>query len=89
MSPTNKNAADVELTIMGGLCSEMAPSDLPQGASPLTFDTDFDIGRARTRDGLQSQFILIDEDALLLESGTFLLNYFLLEDGSGVLLLEV
>ena len=56
--PTNKNAADVELTIMGGLCSEMAPSDLPQGASPLTFDTDFDIGRAKTRDGLQNVFTL-------------------------------
>jgi hypothetical protein len=56
--PTNKNAADVELTIMGGLCSECAPSDLPMGASPLTYDTDFDIGRARTRDGLQNVFTL-------------------------------
>lgn len=56
--PQNKNAADVELTVFGGLCSEMAPSDLPQGASPLTYDTDFDIGRARTRDGLQSVYIL-------------------------------
>jgi hypothetical protein len=86
--PTNKNAADVELTIMGGLCSEMAPSDLPQGASPLTFDTDFDIGRARTRDGLQSVFLFINEDALLQESGSYLVNYFLTEDASGVILLE-
>jgi hypothetical protein len=43
---------------MGGLCTEMAPSDLPQGASPLTYDTDYDIGRAKTRDGLQSVYTL-------------------------------
>ena len=87
--PSNKSAADVELTIMGGLCSELAPSDLPMGASPLTYDTDFDIGRAYQRDGLASTFILVDQDALLLESGSFLINYFLLESGTGVLLLEV
>lgn len=43
---------------MGGLCSECAPSDLPMGASPLTYDTDFDIGRARSRDGIESVFAL-------------------------------
>ena len=56
--PQNKSAADVELTIFGGLCSEVQPSDLPQGASPLTYDTDFDVGRVRTRDGLQSVYTL-------------------------------
>jgi hypothetical protein len=86
--PQNKNAADVTLTIMGGLCSEMAPSDLPQGASPLTFDTDFDIGRAKTRDGIQSAYVLVNQDALLQEQGNFL-NYFVLEAGNGVILLEV
>lgn len=54
----NKIAADVELTIMGGLCTEIAATDLPQGASPLTYDTDFEVGRARTRDGLQSVYLL-------------------------------
>jgi hypothetical protein len=87
--PTNKNAADVTVTIFGGLCSEMAPSDLPQGASPLTYDTDFDIGRAKTRDGLESVYTLVNQDALLQEQGSFL-NYFLLESGTGtgVILLE-
>lgn len=56
--PQNKNAADVELAIFGGLCSEIQPSDLPMGASPLTYDNDFDIGRVRTRDGLQSVYTL-------------------------------
>jgi hypothetical protein len=87
--PTNKNAADVTVTIFGGLCSEMAPSDLPQGASPLTFDTDFDIGRARTRDGIGSVYTQVASDALLLESGPALQNFFELEDGTGIILLEV
>lgn len=86
--PTNKNAADVSLTVMGGLCSEMAPSDLPQGASPLTFDTDFEIGRTRTRDGLESVYTLVTGDALLLESGPALQNFVELESGSGIVLLE-
>ena len=86
--PAQKNAADVSLTIFGGLCSEMAPSDLPQGSSPLTYDTDFDIGRARTRDGVQSVYTLVSEDALLLESGPALQNFLEFEDGSGILLLE-
>ncbi len=86
--PQNKSAADVSVTIFGGLCSEMAPSDLPQGASPLTFDTDFDIGRARTRDGIESVYVLIGLDALLLESGPALQNFVELESGPGIILLE-
>ena len=54
----SKSSADISLTIFGGLCSELAASDLPEGASPLTYDTDFDVGRVRTRDGLQSVFAL-------------------------------
>jgi hypothetical protein len=86
--PSNKNAADVSVTIMGGLCSEMAPSDLPQGASPLNFDVDYDVGRVRTRDGLESVYTQVAVDALLLESGPALQNFFELEDGSGIILLE-
>lgn len=86
--PTNKNAADVSLTILGGLCSEMAPSDLPQGASPLTYDTDYDVGRVRTRDGLESVYSQVATDALLLESGPALQNFVELESGSGIVLLE-
>ena len=86
--PSPKNAADVELTIFGGLCTEIQPSDLPQGASPLTWDTDYDIGRVRTRDGLESVYSLVAVDALLQESGSGLQNFFELEDGTGIILLE-
>jgi len=88
--PANKNAADVELTIFGGLCSELAATDLPQGVSPLTYDTDFDIGRVRSRDGLRSKFALVlpNQDALLLESSGSLLAFVLTEDSSGIVLLE-
>lgn len=87
--PTNKSAADVELTILGGLCSEISPSSLPQGASPLTYDTDFEIGQVRTRDGLQSVYTQVTGDAVLLESGPALQNFVTLENGTGIVLLEV
>lgn len=51
-------AANISLGIFGGLCSEMTPSDLPEGSSPLTFDTDFLVGSVKTRDGLQSVYTL-------------------------------
>ncbi len=86
--PSPKNSADVELTIFGGLCTEIQPSDLPLGASPLTYDTDYDIGRVRTRDGLGSVYTTVSADALLQESGPGLQNFFELEDGSGIILLE-
>lgn len=86
--PSPKNAADVELTIFGGLCSEIQPSDLPQGASPLCFDVDYDVGRVRSRDGLESVYTLVAADALLQESGPALQNFFELESGTGILLLE-
>lgn len=86
--PSPKNSADVELTIFGGLCSEIQPSDLPQGASPLTYDVDFDVGRVRSRDGLESVYTLVSADAFLLESGPALQNFIELESGTGILLLE-
>jgi hypothetical protein len=86
--PAQKNSADVELSIFGGLCTEIQPSDLPQGASPLTYDTDFDVGQVRTRDGLQSAYTLVANNAMLYESGPGLQNFMELEDGSGIMLLE-
>ena len=86
--PQNKSAADVSVTIFGGLCSEMAASDLPQGSSPLTYDTDFDVGRVRSRDGLESVYTQSAVDAILYESGAGLQNFIELESGTGILLLE-
>ena len=43
---------DVPLELFGGLCSEMQPGDLPQGASPLCQDMDFELGATFTRYGL-------------------------------------
>src|SRR6185437_7612582 len=48
--------ADVSLSIFGGLCTEMAASDLPEGASPLNWDVDYLVGSVQTRDGLQSVY---------------------------------
>lgn len=47
---------DVPLELFGGLCSEMDPGDLPQGASPFCQDVDFFLGGVRTRDGLIARF---------------------------------
>lgn len=45
-------AADISLTTFGGLCTEVAPSDLPEGASPLNWDVDYLVGSVKSRDGL-------------------------------------
>ena len=47
---------DVPLELFGGLCSEMQPGDLPQGASPLCQDMDFELGATFTRYGLTALF---------------------------------
>lgn len=67
-----KNSADVELAIMGGLCTEMAPSDLPLGASPLCYDVDYLVGSVKTRDGLASVYTQAGAVAVSfpLETGT-------------------
>lgn len=51
-------AADLSLTTFGGLCAEVSASDLPEGASPLTWDTDFLIGSVKSRDGIVNVFAL-------------------------------
>lgn len=43
----------ITVTTFGGLASELTPTKLPAGPSPLCLDCDFDqIGSVRTRDGL-------------------------------------
>ena len=44
------------LDTMGGLFTNANPQDLPEGASPRTWDTDFAIGSVFTRAGLQSVY---------------------------------
>lgn len=58
-----KGAATVSLELFGGLCSEVSASDLPEGASPLCYDCDFDIGRAKTRDPIQSVYTFTGNSA--------------------------
>src|SRR5580704_18355530 len=50
--------ADVPLTVMGGAVTEMAPEDLPEGASPLNQDCDFVPGAVFTRGGTLNQATL-------------------------------
>jgi hypothetical protein len=40
----------------GGLITEALPADLPEGASPRTWDTDFLVGSVFTRPGLASVY---------------------------------
>lgn len=47
---------DVPLQIAGGLVCSARPEDLPEGASPRTYDTDFMIGRWRQRAGTRSVY---------------------------------
>lgn len=74
MHRPSQKTAEISLTILGGLCTETAPSDLPEGASPLNHDMDYLVGSAKTRDGLQSAFTLWFGDFLLLETGDYILQ---------------
>src|ERR1700678_3943968 len=46
----------VPLSTMGGLVTIAKPNDLLEGASPRTYDTDFDVGSVKTRAGLLSNY---------------------------------
>ena len=46
--------ADISLTTFNGLVSELGPSDIPSGTSPLNWDVDFPVGAVKTRNGLQT-----------------------------------
>lgn len=48
----------VPLTVFGGAVPEMAPEDLPEGASPWNQDVDYSPGSVFTRGGRQNQFVL-------------------------------
>lgn len=52
------NSAGVPVTLngMGGLVSLATPDNLPEGASPRTYDTDFDVGSVKSRAGLKSYY---------------------------------
>jgi hypothetical protein len=52
MHGTSQGEVPFPLDSFGGLVSLAAPESLPQGASPRTWDADYDVGRAKTRDGL-------------------------------------
>jgi hypothetical protein len=45
----------VPLTVFGGAVPELAPEDLPEGASPFNQDVDFNPGSVFTRGGRQNQ----------------------------------
>jgi hypothetical protein len=51
-------SAGVPITLsgMGGLVTLASPDNLPEGASPRTYDTDFDVGSVRSRAGLTSYY---------------------------------
>jgi len=46
----------VILDSLGGLVSTARPEDIPEGASPRTYDTDFIVGRVIQRAGLQNVY---------------------------------
>lgn len=54
----------VPLTVFGGAVTEMAPEDLPEGASPFNQDVDFVPGSVFTRAGRRNQYVF---DGLFLE----------------------
>lgn len=47
------------LEIFGGLVSDLAPNDIPEGASPDNQDVAFQVGLVKTRPGLQNVFAAI------------------------------
>jgi hypothetical protein len=47
----------VPLTVFGGAVPELAPEDLPEGASPFNQDVDFNPGSVFTRGGRQNQVV--------------------------------
>lgn len=44
--------ATVPISSLGGLVTLAVPESLPEGASPRTYNTDFNVGQAKCRDGL-------------------------------------
>lgn len=65
----NRQSADVVLTTYGGLCVEVAATDLPEGASPQNWDVDYDVGAVFTRSGLKSAYQFVDLNSGVLFAG--------------------
>jgi hypothetical protein len=49
---------DVPIEVVAGLCTQIAPADLPLGVSPDCQDVQFQQGDARTRPGVTAQYTL-------------------------------
>lgn len=56
MSHTLLGLGTASLDVMGGLITNVAAEDLPEGASPRTWDTDYIVGSVFTRPGLSSVY---------------------------------
>lgn len=56
MSFNTAGCAQVPLTVLGGLVSEMSPADLPEGVSPACNDVVFAPGSVASRPALQKVF---------------------------------
>lgn len=56
MHGTSPAEASFPVAAFGGLVSLAPPESLPDGASPRTWDTDFNVGQVRTRGGLRSVY---------------------------------
>ena len=52
MHGVSAGEATVPISSLGGLVTLAVPESLPEGASPRTFNSDFNVGNAKTRDGL-------------------------------------
>lgn len=52
MHGTAPGEATVPITGIGGLVTLAVPESLPEGASPRTYNTDFNVGQGKCRDGL-------------------------------------
>ena len=63
---------DAPLDIFGGLVTDMAPADLPAGASPDCADVAFVPGAVKTRPGLLSMFAAISGNPTINYLKTFI-----------------
>lgn len=52
MHGVSAGEATVPISSLGGLVTLAVPESLPEGASPRTFNSDFNVGNAKTRNGL-------------------------------------
>src|SRR5882762_4761680 len=58
------DSIDVSVEVFGGLVTDIAPSDLPAGASPDCSDVQFQIGGVRTRPGVTATYSIPNVTAI-------------------------